>query len=119
MGLFSVRVTLCNVAQPERHRELELMVDTGSLFTWVAAPLLDEIGIVPAETRQFRTLTGSLIERQLGYALVAWNGRTGSINVVFGDPGDMAVLGLTALESLTVTADPIQQTLAPTVALAV
>jgi len=50
---------------------------------------------------------------------VAWNGRTGSINVVFGDPGDMAVLGLTALESLTVTADPIQQTLAPTVALAV
>jgi len=44
MGLFSVRVTLCNVAQPERHRELELMVDTGSLFTWVAAPLLHEMG---------------------------------------------------------------------------
>ena len=118
MGMFSVRVTLRNLAQPERHRELDLMVDTGSLFTWVDAPVLHEIGIVPAETRQFRTITGSLIERQLGYALVAWNGRAGSINVVFGEPGDMTVLGVTALESLTVTADPIQQTLVPTVALA-
>ena len=91
----------------------------GSLFTWVAAPILHEIGIVPAETRQFRTITGSLIERKMGYALVAWNGRSGSINVVFGEPGDMTVLGVTALESLTVTADPIRQTLVPTVALAV
>jgi len=95
------------------------MVDTGSLFTWVDAPVLDEMGIAPAETRQFRTITGSLIERKMGFALVAWNGRSGSINVVFGEPGDMAVLGVTALESLTVTADPIEKTLVPTVALAV
>jgi hypothetical protein len=38
--------------------------------------------------------------------------------VVFGQPGDMAPLGVTALESLTVTADPIEKTLVPTVALA-
>ena len=119
VGLFSVRVILRNLVQPDRHRDLELKVDTGSLFTWVAAPILQEIGIVPAETRQFRTTTGPLIERKVGYALVAWNGRTGPIYVVFGEPGDMAVLGVTALESLTVTADPIQQTLVPTIALAV
>jgi len=95
------------------------MVDTGSLFTWVDAPILDEMGIAPAETRQFRTITGSLIERKLGYALVAWDGRSGPIFVVFGEPGDMAVLGVTALESLTVMADPIEKTLVPTVALAV
>jgi len=119
VGLFNVRVTLRSLVQPDRHRDLDLMVDTGSLFTWVAAPILNEIGIVPAETRQFRTITGSLIERKLGNALVAWNGRSGPIYVVFGEPGDMAVLGVTALEILTVTADPIQQTLVPTVALAV
>jgi len=118
VGLFSVRVTIRNMAQPERQRDLDLMIDTGSLFTWVETSILHEIGIVPAETRQFRTITGSLIERKLGYALVSWDGRTGSINVVFGEAGDLAVLGVTALESLTVTADPIQQTLIPTVALA-
>ena len=55
----------------------------------------------------------------LGYAVVSWDGRTGPIYVVFGEPGDMDVLGVTALENLTVTADPVQQTLVPTVALAV
>jgi len=119
MGLFNVRVTLRNFAQPDRHRDLDLMVDTGSLFTWVAAPILDEMGIAPAETRQFRTITGSMVERRVGYAIVVWNGRSGPIFVVFGEPGDMAVLGVTALESLTVTADPIEKTLVPTVALAV
>ncbi len=119
MGLFSVLVTLRNVAQPDRQRDLELTVDAGSLFTWVDARILDELGIAPAETRQFRTITGALIERQMGYALVAWDGRSGSINVVFAAPGDMSVLGVTALESLTVTADPVKNTLVPTVALAV
>jgi len=119
VGRFRVRITLRNLAQPDRQRDRELMVDASSRFTWVAAPILHDIGIVPAERRQFRTITGSLIERQMGYALVASNGRSGSINVVLGEPGDMAVLGVTALESLTVSADPIQQTLVPTVALAV
>jgi predicted aspartyl protease len=118
VGLFSVRVTLRSLTQPSRQRDLDLMVDTGSLFTWVEGPLLEELGITPAETRQFRTITGSFLERKMGFALVAWDGRSGSINVVFGEPGDMSVLGATALESLTVTADPIEKTLVPTVALA-
>ncbi len=119
MGLFNVRITLRNPAQPDRQRELDLPVDTDSLFTWVAAPVLEEIGIAPAETRQFRTITGALIERRFGYAIVAWNGRTGAMNVVFAEPGDMAVLGVTALESLSVTADPVERKLVPIVALAV
>ena len=119
VGLFNVRVALRNLAQADRQRELDLLVDTGSLFTWVPAPILEDIGVVPIETRQFRTITGSLIERRLGYAVVVWNGRTGPIFVVFSEPGDMAVLGVTALENLTVTADPVRQVLVPTVALAV
>ncbi len=108
-----------NLALPDRQRELELLVDTGSLFTWIPASLLEEIGIVPAESSDFRTITGALITRKIGYALVAWNGRAGAINVVFAEPGDMSVLGVTALESLRVTADPVRQVLVPTVALAV
>jgi predicted aspartyl protease len=119
VGLFNVRVTLRNAAQPARQCELELLVDTGSLFTWVDTPVLEEMGILPAETSDFHTITGAVITRKIGYALVAWNGRTGAINVVFAEPGDMSVLGVTALESLRVTPDPIRQVLVPTVALAV
>ncbi len=95
------------------------MVDTGSLFTWVAAPVLQQIGVVPVETRQFQTIDGSRIERQIGYAVVAHNGRTGALNVVFAQPGDMEVLGVTGLETLCVAADPVKHLLVPIVALAV
>ena len=119
VGLFNVRVAIRNPAQPDRQRELDLLVDTGSLFTWVAAPILEEIGIARAEARQFRTVTGAFIERSIGYALVSHDSRTGVMNVVFGEPGDMDVLGATALESLSVTADPVQHVLVPIVSLAV
>ena len=119
MALFRVRVAIGNLTQPDRRRELELLVDTRSLFTWVSAPLLEEIGIVPAETSEFQTITGTLIQRRLGYAQVVWNGRTGPIYVVFAEPGDVNVLGVTALENLRVSADPVRQVLVPTVALAV
>jgi clan AA aspartic protease len=119
VGIFNVRVTLRNPAHPEQERELELLVDTGSLFSWVPAPILREIGLLPVENRQFRTITGAMIERPIGHVIIAYNGRTGAMNVVFGEPDDMAVLGVTALESLSVTADPVRNTLVPTVSLAV
>lgn len=116
VGLFNARVTLRNLMQPERQRDLDLMVDTGSLFTWVESQVLEEIGIVPEDTSDFQTITGALIKRRIGYALVAWNGRAGPIIVVFSEPGDVSVLGVTALESLRVVADPIRKVLVPTVA---
>jgi predicted aspartyl protease len=119
MGLFKVRVSIRNAADPQRQREVELLVDTGFLFTWLSASLLDELGIRPAEVRQFQTMTGAMLERRIGYAFLSYDGRTGAANVVFGEPGDMQVLGVTALESLSVTADPVKQTLVPTISLAV
>lgn len=41
------------------------------------------------------------------------------MNVVFTEPDDASVLGVTAHESLRVTADPVRQVLVPTVSLAV
>jgi hypothetical protein len=41
------------------------------------------------------------------------------VNVVFAEPGDTEVLGVTALETLRVAPDPVKQVLTPVVALAV
>jgi predicted aspartyl protease len=116
MGLFPTKVALRSFASPPRERHLELMVDTGALFTWVESSILEELGIAPVESSDFQTITGALIRRRLGYAVVAWDGRTGPIYVVFGEPGDISVLGATALESLRVAADPIHKILVPVVA---
>jgi predicted aspartyl protease len=119
MGIFSASVTLKNPAHLERQREVSLLVDTGSLFSWVSAPVLEGIGVQPVETEQFRTITGALVERRIGYLIVAYDGRSGAVNVVFAEPGDMEVLGVTALETLRVAPDPVKQVLTPVVALAV
>jgi predicted aspartyl protease len=119
MGSFNASVVLKNLAHPERQRTVSLLVDTGSLFTWVSTPALEEIGVEPVETRKFKTITGALVERKLGYVIVAHDGRSGATNVVFAEPGDMEVLGVTALETLTVAPDPVKQVLIPIVALAV
>src|SRR5258708_24660312 len=104
MGVFSASVTIQNPAQPDRQRQLSLMVDTGSLFTWVSAPTLQELGVLPAGTQQLKTITGSVIERKYGYLIVAHEGLSGAMNVVFAEPSDMEVLGVTALEAMCVAA---------------
>ena len=119
MGIFSVPVTIRNLAPPHSQHELSLMVDTGSLFTWIATPTLEKIGIRPVGSQKFKTITGSLIERKYGYLEVGYAGHSGAMNVVFGEPGDMEVLGVTALETMCVAADPVKQVLTPVVALAV
>jgi len=119
MGIFSVPVTIRNLAPPHREHELSLMVDTGSLFTWISAPTLEKIGVRPVGSQKFQTITGSLIERKYGYLEVGYAGHSGAMNVVFGEPGDMEVLGVTALETMCVAADPVKQVLTPVVALAV
>ena len=91
MGIFSVPVTIRNLAQPHRAQELSLMVNTSSLSTWIATPTLEKIGVQPVGSQKFQKITGSLIERKYGYLEVGYNGRAGAMNVVFGEPGDMEV----------------------------
>jgi predicted aspartyl protease len=119
MRTFSASVTIRNPAQPERQRELSLTVDTGSLFTWIAAPTLRQLGVQPAGTQEFKTIAGAAIERHYGYLIIAHEGRSGAMNVVFAEPGEMEVLGVTALETMRLAADPVHHTLTPVVAMAV
>jgi hypothetical protein len=76
------------------------------LFTWISSPTLEKIGVQPVGSQKFKTITGSLIERKYGYLEVGYDGHSGAMNVVFGEPGDMEVLGVTALETMCVAADP-------------
>jgi predicted aspartyl protease len=113
MSLFSVAVTLRNPARPEMETRLTLKVNPESLYTWVSADTLARIGILPVETRVFTIMTGDTIERPIGHALIGYDGRTGAVNVVFSERGEMEVLGATALEALSVAVDSVRQMLEP------
>jgi len=94
-----------------KSRELELLVDTGSTYTWIDGRLLRELGAVPTRRWKFETIERKEATRRLGEAVVAFGGEEATTVVVFGRPTDAQVLGVHALEGLRFAVVPATQTL--------
>jgi predicted aspartyl protease len=108
MSTFKVNVTARNPKHEEMATQpLEALVDTGSELTWLPADVLTGIGITPRRKRIFTTATQQRIERQVGYAILSAEGYETNDEVVFAEPGDMALLGVRTLEGFGVMVDNI------------
>ena len=118
MGTFTVKLKVWNPADPVRDVEFELWVDTGAAYSWISRARLEPLGIRASQRRQFRTIEGRLIERELAPVFISVDGFISGDNVVMGEPGDMEVLGAFSLAGLGVVADVVQKKLAPTTLLA-
>jgi len=88
-------------------KEIMLLVDTGSIFTWINRRTLEKLGIKPRRLRTFKTIDGRLVERMVGVVTIAYESYEGDVEVVFAEQGDAEVLGVTALESLGLEVDPV------------
>ena len=85
---------------------LELLVDTGSVFTWIGEDVLEELGIERKGEKKFRTIEGREISRQFGEARLELDGESATRIVVFAQKGDASVLGADSLEGLGFEIDP-------------
>ena len=88
-----------------------LLVDTGSELTWVPAEVLESMGIARVKRLRFRQATGQIVERWTGDARVFAAGTRTIDDVVFGEPGDLSLLGARTLEGLNVVVDPVSRRL--------
>lgn len=109
MGCFRVDVKIFNVADRNRSAVVaQMLVDTGSEVTWAPRRVLESIGIQPElKDRSVVMANGQVIMRTVGYAVleVAPDFKTVD-EVVFGEEGDLALLGARSLEGLNVRVDP-------------
>ena len=119
MGLTHVRGMICNSQDPVRNFEETLLVDTGALFSFIPRSKLAAIGITATRRETFRQMDGSLIQRDVGRALVKVAGKEEVVLVVLGEAGDASVLGVVALEALGLGLDPMSGELRPMTLLAV
>lgn len=103
MGLTVAKVRMSG---SEATREIELTVDTGSIYTWVAESKLKAVGAKPLGKRNFRTIEGREIARRVGEAVLEFGGEKATRIVVFAEPGDAQVLGVDSLEGLGLEVDP-------------
>ena len=114
MGI--LRITLGVESQAQRGRIVELtnvMVDTGSEYTWVPRAVLEQLGVAVERVRQFVTADGRVIARELGYAIIHAAGDSTVDAVVFADDGDMTLLGAHTIEGMNMRVDLQSKRLIP------
>ena len=112
MGLFRTSVEVANPATPGRRRSIEnVLVDTGAELSWFPRSLLEELGIAPLKRWHFRQADGSVLARWTGGAWVHVAGTLTLDEVVFGEPGDLILLGARSLEGLNLRVEPVAKRL--------
>jgi len=94
-----------------KSEQIELLVDTGSTYTWVSSVTLERLNVKVKTIRKFKTIDGRLLERKIGEVLVEYMNEKATRMVVFADKGDAEVLGVDALEGLGLEVDPITKQL--------
>jgi predicted aspartyl protease len=111
-GTFRVDVEIENPAQPgEKRRLTSVLVDTGAELSWVPSELLESLGIERYNKWRFRQADGLILERWAGAALVHVAGKRTADDVVFGEAGDLVLLGARTLEGLNFRVEPISRQL--------
>jgi len=114
MGFTRLHFTVSHPVELDRSEEVELLVDTGALISVVSREIIDRLGIPKQFQRVFRLANGQTIERYVGAAFFRWNGHMSVAPVVFAEPGDEPLVGVTALEAMGLQVDPTTRSLKPT-----
>lgn len=113
MGTVFATFGVANPLEPGNQTAVELLIDTGALYSVLPASILKELGIEPLERKSFKTADGRRIERSVGEAVFLFNGQRGTSKVIFGGEDDATLLGVTALEALGLEVDPTSGTVRP------
>jgi len=117
LGFTYAKVKLVNPASPDLSEAVELLVDTGAVYTIVPEDVLKKLQIERRGRRAFQTVNKQRIERDIGVAVVEYMDGVAGTNVVFGKEKDTPVLGVTTLEELGLEVDPLTKQLKPNVLL--
>lgn len=113
MGMTQIRVRLANLADPRRATEIDLIVDSGAIYSVVPQKVLQEIGVEPREMQTFGLANGGTVRRAIGDVRYEIERCVGAAPVIFGRRGDTNLLGVVTLEALGLQLDPLRRTLRP------
>src|SRR5947209_1679592 len=100
MGVFYIDAEVVNIRRSARKVTVpKLLVDSGAEYTWIPAAMLKRANIqIVKKDLPFLMANGQAITRSVGYAIVRAAGFETVDEVVFGQPGDLSLLGSRTLE---------------------
>ncbi len=111
MGATHVTVAIRNPAQPDRTWEGLFLVDTGATDSLAPRSCLEAIGLEPRGRRVYELADGSELVLDVTVAEIEFMGEVVGGTVIMGSDDAEPLLGVTALESVGIVVDPLNQRL--------
>jgi predicted aspartyl protease len=112
MGYVRVRAVVANSLDHDLKVELEFVIDTGAIYTVITKSVAERLRLKELGKRKFRT-GGGVVELPVSEAYLTIEGE-GVTSLVAISREDMPLLlGVTTLELLGLTVDPISRKLKP------
>ena len=114
MGIFRTTVAVEHPGRRGVRVELhDVIVDTGSEYTWMPRPLLESLGLTAERSVRFATADGREIARDVCFANLYVADSSAPEVVVFAEHGDMHLLGARTMEGLNLRIDIVGKRLVP------
>ena len=107
VGLTHVTVRVSDIAKQGAPFQDEFLVDTGSIDCLAPRSKLQAAGIAPEGKKVCELANGDPVEREFGFARVAFVGDETVAQIIIGPEGAEPILGVVALENTGVVVDPI------------
>lgn len=108
-----LKLTIANIKDPQRQREVSFLVDTGASRAWISQEIADVVGIDKAGTVPLELAVadpayggnGSIKEPPYGLCLFIYDGEMVAGNVVIGPPQCEPLVGTHVLQDFRVIVD--------------
>ena len=95
----------------ERMETVDALVDTGASYSMFPRSLLERLGIASIGRRGFEQADGSVVQHDVGSAMLAINGDESPMRVIFGPEDADALIGSNALQEFLLLIDPVGEQL--------
>lgn len=107
MGTFYIKCRVENAVERDRSAVVSnVLVDTGSEYTWISTRTLEKLGIErEKKDLSFVMANGQHVTRSVGFAILRVDKCFTIDEVVFAEKGDLLLLGARTLEGLNLTVD--------------
>ena len=106
MGFIHVTVEISNPSDPENRIPIPVLVDTGATLSVLPTAMLERLGILRIQSRRIIGFGGEAV-RDIGIVRMGYLDAEAGVTVAFGIDDDPPIMGVTALEVLGFSADPV------------
>jgi len=113
MGRVYVKVRVYNPTDLSRSEEVELLVDSGSVYTVIPRSILEKLKVKPIGTIDIKVFGGVIAKREHGVVVVEYKGKLRGTSAIFGEKEDTPIMGVPLLEMLGYEIDPISKRIVP------